>query len=75
MTIRPPSPPVGLCETCANVRMVETRKGSRFFLCTLSEVDPRFPRYPRLPVLACAGYRRAEEAEAPAAMAVEEAGG
>lgn len=57
---RPPAPLVGLCETCANVRIVETRKGSRFYLCTLSEVDPRFPKYPRLPVLACRGYRPAD---------------
>jgi hypothetical protein len=35
---------------------VETRKGSRFYLCTLSEVDPRFPKYPRIPVLQCRGY-------------------
>ncbi len=69
---RPPSPPAGLCESCANVRIVETRKGSRFFLCTLSEADPRFPRYPRLPVLTCAGYR---PAEAPAAVAAEGADG
>lgn len=52
----PYAPPPGLCESCANVRVVETRRGSRFFLCQLSEVDPRFPRYPRIPVLRCAGY-------------------
>ena len=61
--LRPPAPPVGLCETCVNVKIVETRKGSRFYLCTLSDVDPRFPKYPRLPVLSCAGYRPAEAAE------------
>jgi hypothetical protein len=47
---------VGLCARCANVRVVETRKGSRFYLCTLSEVDARFPKYPPLPVLRCAGF-------------------
>lgn len=52
----PYAPPPGLCESCANVRVVETRRGSRFFLCQLSEVDPRFPKYPRIPVLRCAGY-------------------
>jgi hypothetical protein len=36
--------------------MVETRKGSRFYLCQLSETDPRFPKYPRIPVLRCAGF-------------------
>ena len=50
------SPPAGLCESCAHVRIVETRKGSRFYLCTLSEVDPRFPKYPGIPVLRCGGY-------------------
>lgn len=48
---------VGLCTTCAHVKVIDTRKGSRFYLCTLSEVDARFPKYPRLPVLACAGWR------------------
>jgi hypothetical protein len=38
------------------VKIVETRKGSRFYLCTLSEVDPRFPKYPGIPVLRCVGY-------------------
>lgn len=48
----------GLCGSCENVRIVETRRGSRFYLCRLSDVDPRFPKYPRLPVLRCAGYVR-----------------
>lgn len=48
-------PFVGLCETCANSRVVETRT-SRFYLCELSRRDARFPKYPRLPVLACGGY-------------------
>ncbi len=61
MPTRPYSPPPGLCESCANVKIVDTRKGSRFFLCQLSEVDPRFPKYPRIPVLACAGYAPAGE--------------
>jgi hypothetical protein len=38
------------------VKIVETRKGSRFYLCMLSEVDPRFPKYPGIPVLRCIGY-------------------
>ena len=67
--LRPPSPPPGLCETCANVKVVETRKGSRFYLCTLSEVDPRFPKYPRIPVLHCIGYAPAGAAVDPAAAA------
>jgi hypothetical protein len=55
--VSPPyAPPAGLCESCANVRIVDTRKGSRFFMCQLSEVDPRFSKYPRTPVLQCIGY-------------------
>lgn len=50
------APPAGLCESCRNVKVVETRTGSRFYLCTLSEVDARFPKYPRIPVLRCSGY-------------------
>jgi hypothetical protein len=56
VSVRPGTPPAGLCESCTNVKIVETRKGSRFYLCTLSEVDPRFPKYPGIPVLRCAGY-------------------
>ena len=63
------TPPAGLCESCRNVKVVETRKGSRFYLCTLSEVDPRFPKYPRIPVLQCIGY-----APAPRDDAVTESG-
>lgn len=48
---------VGLCATCVNARVIENRRGSRFFLCTESERDPRYPKYPPLPVLRCAAYR------------------
>lgn len=48
----------GLCATCAHVQIVSSSKGSTFFLCTLSETDPRFRKYPALPVLSCAGYQR-----------------
>ena len=47
---------VGLCSTCAHLRMVRSDRGSAFYRCLLSARDPRFPKYPRLPVLACAGY-------------------
>lgn len=60
----PYAPPPGLCESCRNVRIVDTRKGSRFYLCELSDVDPRFAKYPPTPVLRCIGY-------APAAVVVE----
>jgi hypothetical protein len=54
MTLSGPHP--GLCASCRQVKVVESRRGSRFYLCTLSEVDPRFPKYPGIPVLSCAGY-------------------
>ena len=47
---------VGLCGTCQHVKRVDSAKGSRFYLCRLSETDPRFRRYPPLPVLRCGGY-------------------
>ncbi len=48
----------GLCATCRHVRVVENRRGSRFYLCRRSELDPSFVRYPRLPVAQCRGYER-----------------
>jgi hypothetical protein len=47
----------GLCAACTNARTVESRRGSRFWLCALHSTDPRFPKYPGLPVLSCAGFR------------------
>jgi hypothetical protein len=47
---------VGLCAACRHVRVVESKRGSRFYLCGLSAVDPAFPKYPGLPVLACRGF-------------------
>jgi hypothetical protein len=47
---------VGLCADCAHARIVENGRGSRFYLCELSNVDARFPKYPRLPVVACSGW-------------------
>jgi hypothetical protein len=49
----------GLCGRCANVQVITSSRGSRFYLCRLSAVDDRFPRYPRLPVLECIGFRPA----------------
>jgi|GEM_PF-1558013 len=51
-----PAPDPGLCRTCRHAQVVETRRGSRFYLCGRSKTDPSFPRYPNLPVLACPGY-------------------
>ena len=52
-------PVVGLCETCAWVRIVTNRRGSVFYRCLRADMDPpdpRFVRYPPLPVLQCPGY-------------------
>lgn len=52
--------PIGLCQTCRHARIVGNRRGSQFYLCQLSDTDPRFIKYPRLPVLACAGFESAQ---------------
>src|SRR5207237_6110552 len=50
------SPPPGLCIRCRHARPVTSARGSTFWRCGLSEVDPRFPKYPRLPVEQCSGF-------------------
>lgn len=52
---------VGLCESCRHVQIVKSARGSLFYLCTLSKVDPSFPKYPELPVRVCTGYRLRDE--------------
>jgi len=47
---------IGLCADCLHSRQIQSKRGSIFFLCKLSESDPTFPKYPRLPVLSCRGY-------------------
>jgi hypothetical protein len=58
-----PAPREGLCPGCANVQVITSDRGSRFYLCRLSAVDERFPKYPMQPVVACSGYRPAAAAE------------
>jgi hypothetical protein len=53
---------VGLCASCRFSRVVENKRGSRFYLCLLSETDTRFRKYPALPVTACSGYSFCEQA-------------
>jgi hypothetical protein len=55
--------PIGLCATCRHARVINSSRGSSFYLCQRSAVDPRFPKYPRLPVTHCAGYESANEVE------------
>lgn len=45
-----------LCNTCEHVREIVSGKGSRFLLCGLAQLDPRFPKYPRQPVVRCEGH-------------------
>lgn len=59
----------GLCERCCNVRVVESRTGSRFYLCRLSTFDPSLRKYPAIPVLHCRGYKAAAQPSAAAAGA------
>ena len=47
----------GLCGSCVHARIIENRRGSRFYMCELSKVDPAFPKYPPLPVVKCSGYQ------------------
>lgn len=51
----------GLCASCANVKRVDSTRGSVFYRCLLADRDPRFSKYPNLPVLSCAGHERATE--------------
>lgn len=67
MNDRPPqrqvSSPAGLCGGCRHVQLVQSARGSTFYLCRLSVSDPRFPRYPPIPVLTCAGFEARDEAK------------
>jgi len=46
----------GLCADCRHARKLDSDRGSVFYLCEYSKVDPAFPKYPRLPVLICSAY-------------------
>lgn len=48
----------GLCADCRFKRVIESDRGSIFYLCERSAADAGFPKYPRLPVLQCRGYER-----------------
>jgi len=50
----------GLCFECRFAQVIESERGSVFYLCLRSRTDPAYPKYPRLPVLRCAGYERKE---------------
>jgi len=50
-------PDAGLCRECVHARSLRSARGTTFWLCHLSQTDPRFAKYPRLPVTHCEGYR------------------
>ncbi|MEP7049647.1 MAG: hypothetical protein ABJB12_04810 [Pseudomonadota bacterium] len=49
---------VGLCAICTHARVIESVRGSEFWLCERSKNDARFKKYPPLPVRACLGFER-----------------
>ncbi len=46
----------GLCPRCVHVRVIESERGSRFFLCTKAKDDPALPRYPPQPRHVCSAF-------------------
>jgi len=47
----------GLCGNCQHARIIESDRGSIFYMCQLSFENPSFAKYPLLPVLACSGHK------------------
>ncbi len=47
---------IGLCESCRHAQIIQSKRGSTFYLCLRSNDDAGFDKYPRLPVLSCRGY-------------------
>ena len=47
----------GLCSSCRYVREIVSARGSRFYYCGRSEIDPDYRKYPQLPVRECRGYQ------------------
>ncbi len=52
---------VGLCEHCRHAQIIQSKRGSTFYLCLRSDEDASFAKYPRLPVSACRGYEAVED--------------
>ena len=50
----------GLCARCIHRQTVVSARGSSFYLCRLSFVDPSFPRYPPNPAIAYRGFSPAD---------------
>ena len=45
-----------LCEECIHKKEIISGRGSRFIMCSMSQIDKRFPKYPRQPIIKCSGY-------------------
>jgi hypothetical protein len=54
---RQDEPDPGLCGTCVHSQTIVSSKGSRFLMCRISAIDPRYPKYPQLPVRSCAAHQ------------------
>jgi len=52
-----PPRPASLCPACVNVHVITSDRGSIFYRCRVSDVDPRFPKYPPQPVLECSAFK------------------
>lgn len=52
----------GLCASCVHVRVIESARGSTFFMCEKSREDARYVKYPRLPVVMCPGFQPTADA-------------
>lgn len=50
----------GLCGSCVHARVVESDRGSRFWLCRAAASRPSMPKYPPLPVRRCDAFEPAE---------------
>lgn len=55
----PRAPHPGLCATCIHAQRILSDRGSEFWMCRRSLVEPEFPKYPGLPVMICGGFERA----------------
>lgn len=47
---------VGLCSLCEHGRVVESSRGSTFWLCQQSDHDPALQKYPALPRMKCESF-------------------
>lgn len=51
----------GLCDTCANAKLIRNTRGSVFLMCELSKSEAGYPKYPPVPIIHCEGYRKPDD--------------